>query len=718
MVGFGISLQRLATFAIRLTIAFVFAAPAYAQQTTNDNAGKIVVPLSGTAADVATENLTLAPLQFDAGIVDIGATMTGSATLTHTGDVNSAPIEINGTSLFGQNPGDFYVSLEPTTLNPGSAIRLDFTFTPIAPGERSAGLRINIGNAKPPVVMLLKGSSRYPLTSDIAVSVNNINFGKVLQDEPAAKSFTVTNLGASDAPAINVSAMPISGIAAGDFSSNFSPFSLAPGESKKINIQMQTATATIKTAKIVIEHDGNNSAPEIALRGEVTTPVAVTPEFTQSTLTGAEIIRGTSFQFGPDGKLYVAQVDGSILIFNVTRNGKNNYNANKLQTITSIKSVTNHNDDGKVNKLVNRRLVTGMFVTGTAGAPIIYSASADPRQAAGPSGTDANLDTNSGILHKLTKDGNDWNKQDLVRGLPRSEENHVPNGLLLHNGKILIMSGGNTNQGAPSNNFAELPETALSAAVLEIDINSIGNSTYDLPTLDDEDRPGVNDANDPFGGNNGKNQAKLVQDGPVQIFASGMRNAYDLVKTKKGKLYTFDNGPNTGWGGTPVGDCTNDIAEGGSFHQDNLHVFYKGFYGGHPNPTRGNKSNTFNSTNPQSPIEGPANPEECVYKAPGPGDGALTTIGSSSNGITEYTASNFGNAMKGDLLVVSFNKSVSRLQLNNSGNGLISSTKLFTGVGQAPLDIIAQDDGGPFPGTIWVLDNLKREIMIFEPVDY
>ena len=40
---------------------------------------------------------------------------------------------------------------------------------------------------------------------------------------------------------------------------------------------------------------------------------------------------------------------------------------------------------------------------------------------------------------------------------------------------------------------------------------------YDLPTLDDEDRPGVNDAHDPFGGNNGKNQAIVVPGGPVQV---------------------------------------------------------------------------------------------------------------------------------------------------------------------------------------------------------
>ena len=45
--------------------------------------------------------------------------------------------------------------------------------------------------------------------------------------------------------------------------------------------------------------------------------------------------------------------------------------------------------------------------------------------------TDLNLDTNSGILSRLTKVGGSWQKVDLVGGLPRSEENHTANGLRL-----------------------------------------------------------------------------------------------------------------------------------------------------------------------------------------------------------------------------------------------------------------------------------------------
>ena len=157
------------------------------------------------------------------------------------------------------------------------------------------------------------------------------------------------------------------------------------------------------------------------------------------------------------------------------------------------------------------------------------------------------------MISRLTWTGSAWQKLDLVRGLPRSEENHAANGMQLDpvNNILYVAMGGNTNKGATSNNFALLPEFALSAAVLTVNLTAIGNTTYDIPTLNDEDRPGNPDANDPFGGNDGKNQAIIVPGGPVQVYSPGFRNPYDVVITQSGRLYTIDNGGNAGWGDVP-----------------------------------------------------------------------------------------------------------------------------------------------------------------------
>src|SRR5918997_673513 len=453
---------------------------------------------------------------------------------------------------------------------------------------------------------------------------------------------------------------------------------------------------------------------------QTTTPIS----FGKSVLQNASSVNPTSLQFGPDGRLYVAQQNGTIKAYTVQRTGANAYSVTNTETINLITTMPNRNDDGSLNPSVTGRQVTGILVAGTQAAPVIYVGSSDPRIGAGGSGTELNLDTNSGIISRLSWDGSKWVKTDLVRGLSRSEENHSVNGMQLSaDGQTLfVTAGGNTNQGAPSNNFALLPEYALSAAILKVDLAAIGNTTYDLPTLDDEGRPGSPDFNDPFGGNNGKNQAKLVPGGPVQVYAPGFRNAYDLVIAKSGKMYTIDNGGNAGWGDIPVGEgpggtCTNQVNEPGQTNDDNFHLISgQGYYGGHPNPTRGNQANTFNPKNPQSPVT-QANPVECDWNKPA--TGTLTTFPTTTNGLDEYTASNFGGAMQGNLLAAGGqgDNRIYRIQLDAVSGTITNKEALFSAVGTGgfPLDVTAQGDNDPFAGTIWVVDVYGNDIVAFEP---
>ena len=106
---------------------------------------------------------------------------------------------------------------------------------------------------------------------------------------------------------------------------------------------------------------------------------AVSISFGKSTLHNKTVARPTSLQFGPDGRLYVAQQDGLIKLYTVTRNGANNYAVTATQIIRSVRNIPNHNDDGTPNTTVTDRQVTGILVTGTAANPVIYVTSSDPR---------------------------------------------------------------------------------------------------------------------------------------------------------------------------------------------------------------------------------------------------------------------------------------------------------------------------------------------------
>ncbi len=463
----------------------------------------------------------------------------------------------------------------------------------------------------------------------------------------------------------------------------------------------------------------------------------------------------TALHWGPDGKLYVASTkfqgdkpgfDGQIFVLSVSKASDGSFSAVIEEKIGLVAEIPNHDDDGTPNPKIQGRQVTGIEVGGTADNPIVFVTSSDPRVGGGDKQTDTNLDTNSGVLSQLTRSGPDgaWEKLDLVRGLPRSEENHATNGIAIETDpttgeitRLFVGQGGHTNAGSPSEKLPGM-EYAYSAAILSVDYVDLmsrpvqGSGTanpwvYDLPTLDSPLRPnigpvqtvgvdttgdGVDDyfytvapeANDPFGGEDGKNQAKITPDSPVQIYSPGWRNPYDVVLTSDGQLFSYDNGANPQWGlppfgyvdgvlvaeevfdTTPFDPTTPDFGDfvsvneprasiGNSFtkNYDAMHhITVPGYYAGHPNPIRASGGaselwdlpgngigGAFKLTGAEVPADFAevvfeTNPIEGDYREAGVADGAVDAGKSSINGLAEFTGTAFGGAMQGALLATEY----------------------------------------------------------------
>src|SRR5680860_36836 len=76
--------------------------------------------------------------------------------------------------------------------------------------------------------------------------------------------------------------------------------------------------------------------------------------FNAAGLQGENLVNPTSLDFGPNGKLYVSQQDGTLLEYTVSRDGadagQGTYSVTDTETINIIKTgVPNHNDDGTIN---------------------------------------------------------------------------------------------------------------------------------------------------------------------------------------------------------------------------------------------------------------------------------------------------------------------------------------------------------------------------------
>ncbi|WP_239496136.1 carbohydrate-binding protein [Salinicola peritrichatus] len=502
-------------------------------------------------------------------------------------------------------------------------------------------------------------------------------------------------------------------------------------------------------------------------RGDNDDPSAPTREFQKFSttfVTGAQpAAQDSEVAFDTTVELNGA-ADGAYMFTSITMSPDNS----KIYISTMNGEIKRYDIDPVTGSLSNEQtLALDYFQSEDAGARGILGLTFDPTD---PNvlwvtdnypipltGRDNGVPDFSGRISKITIGDSDetftGTAETYITGLPRSNGDHATNSLVFHANPeydadtnpdvppylLYVSQGANTAMGGDDSAWGNRPERLLNAAVLEVDPSrdapegGFDVSTEPLPTdgsntrYEDDDGDLKNGPIDMGGGQylvfaedgtatmqdaNGNVLIEyydpFAEDAVLKIYATGIRNAYDLVWHSNGNLYASTNGSAAG-GTTPDDPSTayNEALINVGIEDDWLFKVEEGGYYGHPNSTR--DEYILNGGNPTAGDDPNETDEYQVGTDPDSNyrvdDAYSLGTNRSPNGAIEYTSNVFGATLDGSLLFVEYSggDDIRWISLDEDGN-VSSDTVLRDVDGNVikyvdPLDIIEN----PLTGQLYLM---------------
>ena len=416
----------------------------------------------------------------------------------------------------------------------------------------------------------------------------------------------------------------------------------------------------------------------------------------------------TSTTVGPDNKLYAATLNGYIMRYNIAADGT----LSSPQTIETVRTL-NAGQDRTIIGLTFDPASTASNLILWVTDNYVYSGSND-------------VPDWSSKVDRLTGP-NLATGQVVLTNLPRSAHDHEANSIAFGpDGALYFPMGSNTGMGYPDVAWGNRPEVELSGAILRVDTTKLPTTLpLDVKTTD------AGGPYDPF-----------AAGAPVTVYASGVRNAYDLLFHSNGQLYAPTNGSAAGANLPAVANplpasCSttrSDVATAGPYtytgptfstyfgnpqaQTDFIHKITPGGYYGHPNPSRceyiaygGNPTTGLDAWEDTLYPVG-VQPDR-NFRAADVYDAGLHA---SANGTIEFKSDVFGDLLKGKLLIVRYSASKDIEVADPSGpngtiSGIVTGVTGFTGFSE-PLDITENPDGS---GVLYVTELGGFDIKLLRP---
>ena len=386
--------------------------------------------------------------------------------------------------------------------------------------------------------------------------------------------------------------------------------------------------------------------------------------FQKVTLPTAQNATFVCVRVGADHMLYASTLDGRIFRWGINPDGT----LGSPQVISSLKTA-NPNDPG--------RTITGFAFDprSTAANPILWVSNS---YYSGDNAWEANDAPDFSGKITVMSGPNLSVVQDAVIDLPRSIRDHMNEQPTFGpDGALYWCQGSVSSSGGADPVWGNRPEHLLTAAILRLDVSKI---TPGQPL--DALTPDAGGTYNPF-----------APGAALTLYATGVRNAFELLWAQNGKLYAPTNGASAG-GNTPAypnsldgtridtgqpydGPAVPGVTGLAEAEDDWIFQIQQGGYYGHPDPARGEYvlnggRPTANLTDPAQIPDYPAGVQPDVnYRGYGFDFGQHR----SPDGIIEYQGNAFNGALNGKLFVTEYSGGTDIALLTRDANGNITGVE-------------------------------------------